>query len=121
MPDNDLTGALSEILEVLRNVTVTMALSNGILSYLVQSSMSLIWGLINYLQILTYLPLINVAMPANAYMVFLIMLEMASFDIVPYTDQAVDQIEDNAKIRDDAEYILSDSFSDFGFTSTNMI
>ena len=90
MADNELTGALSEALDAIKNVTVSMALSNGILSYLMQSSMSLMWGLINYLQILTYFPLVNVAMPANAQMVFLIMVEMASFDIVPYTDEAVD-------------------------------
>ena len=90
MPDDDLTGALSEILQVLKSVTISVALSNGILSYLVQSSMSLIWGLINHLQILTYFPLINVAMPANAHMVFLIMVEIASFDFVPYTPKAVD-------------------------------
>ena len=51
-----------------------------LLSTLLVGSMSLMWGLINTLQIVSHLPLVEVQMPANAKMIFDITLSIASFD-----------------------------------------
>ena len=91
------------------------------LNLFTQGPISFIWGLINYLQVLTYFPLVNVAFPANVHFVFMIMVKMASFEISEKIAEVVDDVKDAAELRDDREFILSDSFEDFGFTSTDMV
>ena len=51
----------------------------------------------------------------------MIMVKMANFEILEKIAEVVDNIEDAAELRDDREFILSDSFEDFGFTSTDMV
>ena len=117
MPDNEFTRALLEATEVLKNVANSLAFSNWMLNYLMQGSITFLWGLINCLQILSYLPLINVAMPANAHIVFMIIVKIANFEILDNIDEVVDEIELQTELKDadSNKYIISDSFSDFGF------
>ena len=49
------------------------------------------------------------------------MVKMASFEISEKIAEVVDDVKDAAELRDDREFILSDSFEDFGFTSTDMV
>ena len=86
-----------------------------------QGTISFFWGLINSLQILSYFPLINLAMPANAHIFFQIIVHIANFEIVSQINDAVDEFEEKTELRDDTELILSDNFEDFGFTTTDMI
>ena len=54
-------------------------ISNLILS----SSLSLVWGLINSLQLLTHLPFVNTVWPENATAYYLALYEIANFDLIP--------------------------------------
>ena len=121
MPDTEFTRLLLEIVEVGKDVTNALVLSNWALNYLMQSSISFVWGLINSLQILSYFPLINLAMPANAHLFFQIIVHIANFEIVDQIDDVVDIFEDETGLIEDKEFILSDSFEDFGYTTTDII
>ena len=120
IPDNEFTRAVYEISENLKEVSKTISLSSMSANLLMKGPISIIWGLINCLQILSYFPLVNVAMPANMHHVFMIMVDMANFEITEKINEVVDYIEDETELRDDTEYIISDSFEDFGFSSTDM-
>ena len=121
IPDNDFTRAVYEISENLKDVSNTISFSSMTLNMFTNGPISIIWGLINCLQILSYFPLVNVAMPANMQNVFMIMVNMANFEITEKIAEVVDHIEDETELKDDTEYILSDSFEDFGFSSTDVI
>ena len=70
--------------------TVVSLLTPGTLvSTLLVGSMSLMWGLINTLQIVSHLQMIEVQMPANAKMIFDITHDIAGFDN-PVTEAAQD-------------------------------
>ena len=86
-----------------------------------QGSISFLWGIINSLQILSYFPLINLAMPANAHLFFQIIVKIANFEIIDQIDDVVDVFEEKTELREDEEFILSDNFEDFEFTTTDMI
>ena len=49
-------------------------------------SLSQVWGMVNNLQLLLHAPLINVQFPANAFMVFDVMISVATFEILPTDD-----------------------------------
>ena len=59
-------------------------------------------------------------MPANAHMLFLIIIKIANFEIID-VDPALDEIEQSSRINEDTEFVLSDNFEEFGFESTDMI
>ena len=101
MPDNDLTRAVLEVSENLKDVSNTISVSSAAINLFTQGPITFIWGLINCIQVLSYFPLINVAMPANMHFVFMIMAKMASFEIVDKITDVVDHIEDEAELRDD--------------------
>ena len=67
--------------------------SSAIINLVLGSSLSLLWGLINSLQLVTHFPLANVPYPDNAAIYFGALLELASFDLIP-TDWAEDKIDD---------------------------
>ena len=121
MPDTEFTRYLLEISEVLKEITNALVMGNWFLNYLMQGSISFVWGLINSLQILSYFPLINIAMPANAHLFFQIIVKIANFEILDQIDDAVDMFEAKTELKEDQEFILSDNFEDFDFTTTDMI
>ena len=121
IPDNDFTRAVVEVSGNLKDVSNTISFSSMAINMFTQGPISLIWGLINCLQVISYFPLVNVAMPANMHHVFTILVKMANFDVIEKINEVVDHIEDETELKDDREYILSDSFEDFGFSSTDMI
>ena len=46
-------------------------------------SLSMLWGLVNGIQILAYLMLLNIPMPGNVLLIDEILYEIATFDLVP--------------------------------------
>ena len=71
IPSQIKAGKMTESLEtsgqVLSVVIVSAAASNGILSYIMMTSLSQLWGMINSLQIVVYLPLFGqLNYPSNA-------------------------------------------------------
>ena len=73
-----------EIVGLTARVTVTaMAASSFILTLILSTSLNLIWGLINALQIIVFMPMLNVYFPANAFSLTMKLLELAQFDLLP--------------------------------------
>ena len=60
--------------------------SSFVVNILLAGSLSLLWGLINSLQLVTHFPLINVIFPTNAKTYFGVMFEIANFDLIPTDD-----------------------------------
>ena len=74
--------------------TSSKAISSGnaVFNILMQSSLSQLWGLINSLQMVVLLPLMdNVRLPANAMTFTQILIQIATFEVVP-TDEINSQI-----------------------------
>jgi len=74
-------------------------------SFLVQialaGSLSLLWGLINALQLLTHFPMVNVKWPENAMTYYSALYELANLDLVP-TDMLEEKLNEEVGI--DEEY-----------------
>jgi len=64
--------------------------ANFLLSLVMSFSLQYLWGLINFLQLIVYLPLINVVFPANINMLLSVLISVATFDIVPFIDEISD-------------------------------
>lgn len=60
---------------------------NFAFSFLVTLSLNFLWGMINCLQMIVYLPLFNITLPANVNTLFSILIEIATFDIIPESEQ----------------------------------
>jgi hypothetical protein len=64
-----------------------MVIGNFILATFVSFSLSYLWGLINALQMIVYLPLFNINFPANMNMFNSILISVATFDIIPKIEE----------------------------------
>ena len=49
-------------------------------------SLSVLWGLINSLQLVTHFPMTNLTFPINAKTYYSALLEISSFDMIPTED-----------------------------------
>jgi hypothetical protein len=61
--------------------------ANFLLSLVMSFSLQYLWGLINCLQLIVYLPLLNVVFPANINMLLSVLISVATFDVVPFIDE----------------------------------
>lgn len=57
--------------------------SNFLMNLAFSSSLNMLWTLVNALQIIVHLPLVNLSLPINSYIVSQTLANIASFDIVP--------------------------------------
>ena len=64
-----------------------MVVLNFGLSFLITFSLNFLWSMINCLQMIVYLPLLNITLPANVNTLFTILIEVATFDIIPESDK----------------------------------
>lgn len=64
-------------------ITSVVTLSNAGINLICLTSLSLLWTLINVMQILVCLPLVDVNYPANALIFDKIFSSIANFDIIP--------------------------------------
>ena len=82
-------------------------------------SLSMLWGLINGLQIVAYLMLFNIPIPGNVLVLNKIFYEIATFDIIEvdwleeYFDGLVGELDENKDV------YLSDSAREQGYDRTN--
>ena len=53
------------------------------MNILIAGSLSQVWGMINNLQMIMHAPLINVQFPGNAFMIYEVMIPIATFEIIP--------------------------------------
>ena len=96
-----------------------------VVNILLAGSLSLLWGLINSLQLVTHFPLTNLIFPTNAKTYFGVMFEIANFDLIP-TDELEDIVDEEVGEADQSETFdpstkLSDSTIEAGYDSANVI
>jgi hypothetical protein len=46
--------------------------------------MNLIWSMMNTLQIIIYIPLMNIRFPQNAFVLSIVLMTLATFDFIPH-------------------------------------
>jgi hypothetical protein len=49
----------------------------------ISASMQLLWNLVNLMQLIVYLPLYNVAYPANTILFYSFLRDLSNFDVIP--------------------------------------
>lgn len=60
--------------------------SNFALNIVMSSSLNMLWGLINTLQLIAHMPMFAINFPANAKLLFLLINQVSTFDILPVED-----------------------------------
>ena len=89
---------------------------------LLSTSLSLLWGLINALQLVTHFPLTNTVWPENAKISFEMLYDLAQFDLIPtefasgFVDEQTESVEEF-----DAYEVLSESTIEAGYESSNVV
>lgn len=63
---------------------------NLLMSFMQTLSLNLLWGMINALQMIVFLPLYNITFPASVNQLFSVLIQIATFDIIPYIDDIYD-------------------------------
>ena len=56
------------------------------MSTVLSFSLSYLWGMINCLQMIVYMPLFSIVIPANLAMVMDLLITIATFDVIPEID-----------------------------------
>ena len=83
MPNTEFTIIFNSVNEGVGGFSNAALASNFILNLLMAGSMGFLWGLLHSMQIIAHLPLINVMMPANATVLFSILIKIATIDVIP--------------------------------------
>ena len=83
MENSAFTEAFALFTEGVGNLTDGALISNFIVNLLFSFGMNLLWGLLHAMQIVAHFPLINIMMPANAVMLFQVIVKIATFDLIP--------------------------------------
>ena len=84
---------LSKVANVFSITSQTSLASNFIANLVISGTLNYLWGMINSLQIVAHFPMINVLMPANCQVVFMIIVKIATFDIIP-VDPIMEEIHE---------------------------
>lgn len=89
---------------------------NFLLNIVLNTSLSMVWTMMNALQIIVHIPLINVSFPQNALKLSLYFMTIANFDIVPHENfnnaiLSFDKLSKKTEIR----------FQNLGFETYNFI
>ena len=112
--------------ETIKSSTSVLVGGSFAVNLILSGSLSLLWGLINSLQLVTHFPLTNVIFPINAKTYYSVMFEIGNLDMIPTEDleQVIDESVGDADLSEkvfDASSNLSDSTIDAGYDSTNIL
>ena len=116
MPNTDFSKSFMETTESASTMTNIALAGNFVINLLIMGAMGFLWGLLHCMQIISHFYLVNITMPANADYLFRIIVQIATFNIVP-TDDLIQNIESCFGIKND-DFVLTESFIDFEFDST---
>jgi hypothetical protein len=83
MPDTPAEQTLTASTTSISSGMNTLVIGNFLLNFALQASLSLMWGMINCLQLFVHLPLLNIQFPPNANLFMRKLIDVASFDIFP--------------------------------------
>ncbi|CDW81605.1 UNKNOWN [Stylonychia lemnae] len=76
-------SALSSFMYGSLALNVIMYLLYSIITLLRAASLSMLWGMVNVLQLIINMPLMNVSFPMNAVFFYNLLMDMANFDLLP--------------------------------------
>ena len=79
--------------------------------------MQLLWGMVNTLQLIIYMPLLQVYFPQNCVYFFTFIVDIVNFSIIP-TDKILDKVFAFKNLTSDA---MSQSFKGLGYKSANIL
>jgi len=103
-------------------VLKTLIIQNLVHAFIFKTSLQTLWGAINALQIVAFLPLYNVHFPAQSYFLFDMLVQVVSFDFAQPTELWEFNITETDAINEKAEWLGFESqniFDDLG--SVNFI
>ena len=81
-----MTDAVAAAGETLQTSSSTLLAGNAFANMFLSGSLNQVWGMINNLQMIIHAPLINIQFPGNAFMLYEVMIPVATFDILPTDD-----------------------------------
>ena len=103
----------------LKTVANTALVGNFIVNIVISGALNFLWGMINCLQIIAYFPLINVTTPANAQIMFVIIVKIATFDLIS-VDGIIDWMSKYVDSTPDRKPIGA-QFKEFGYEQSNPV
>ena len=82
MPDNRLTQGLLVASFTIKEVVNNLLIGSLILNVAFKGALSLVFGMINSLQLILHLPIMNTPIPANVMTMFWILIPVVMFDLL---------------------------------------
>ena len=79
MANTEFTKAFAGLSGSFGDLTNASLFGNFLMNLLLSGAMNLLWGFLHALQIVSHFPLVSVMMPANAQLVFAIIIKIATF------------------------------------------
>ena len=92
LPLNDDSERLLTSADSTGGAMQTIVAGNMLLSFVMSFSMSYLWGMINCLQMIVYLPLLNLQFPIEPQIFLSVLVKVATFDLVPNIDEINDDL-----------------------------
>ena len=87
IPPQAVPGALTDAIEgagsSLSAASTGAVAGNAAVNIFLAGSLNQLWGMVNNLQLVIHSPLFGVQFPANSFMIFDVMIAIATFDILP--------------------------------------
>ena len=121
MEESTASVILSDMTDSAKSAMDASLVFNLITNIAFSSSMYLLWGLINTLQMILYLPMLEVSFPANVKFLYSILLPVACLDLIPseYTTELVFDFSDDldspySNILEELGYETHNSISNLG-------
>ena len=87
MPSNAKTEQLKNSTKTATKAVLGIIILQFLLAYFTSYSLNALWGMMNGLNFIVYLPMINLTFPSNFYLFNKYIIEIATFDIVPKIDE----------------------------------
>ena len=119
MPSDDFTKSYVALTDTTETFTNVALVGNFVMNVFLTGAMTFLWSMLNCLQIVSHFDLVNIVMPANAHVLFKILVQIATFDILP-VETFISDFEDSLGIVNDS-FALTPSFIDFEFDSSGPI
>ena len=114
-----MTESLIETTETTGSVIKAYFGLSIILQPFIMASLSLLWGLINAMQVIAYLMLFNISMPANVLILYGMLFEIATFDLIDL-DWVIEWLDSTfGDLDNNKEVSLSPSALENGYDKTN--
>ena len=83
---SDMADVLQNAADVAGASTVSITAGNFVLNIILAGSLSSLWQMIESQQLVVIMPMFNVIIPANAAILFNVLMQVAAFDPIPAED-----------------------------------